>query len=333
MNKVSVIIPVYNAEKFIARCVESILSQSFTETEILLIDDGSSDKSFEICKEYAILDSRVISLHKENGGVSSARNYGIEKASGDWILFVDVDDYIDREYIEHFFKNPIHENILVIQNEYHDCYNGQNQQVKSFIHGSDVALGYFSVKDFCCLSQGLKKSSLGPYVKLFSAKIIKENKLRFMEGSAYCEDMLFFIRYLNHCDGIYHIGYTGYHYIITQGQASLTRRKIPYNEYLNSFFEYCECRKALLTKYKEIDISWCCRKLLSGCIYGLRGMMSSAVSQQQSLNTIRSVQYELNKMSFSFKQSNWKIFLFFFFIRKLNPKVTYSFLKLLASKY
>lgn len=93
--KVSIIVPVFNAEKYIRRCIDSILSQTFTDFELLLIDDGSKDKSGEICEEYAGKDKRVRVFYKENGGVSSARNLGLDECLGEYISFIDADDYIE----------------------------------------------------------------------------------------------------------------------------------------------------------------------------------------------------------------------------------------------
>lgn len=100
--KISVIIPVYNAESTLRRCVDSVLAQTFTEFECLLINDGSKDKSGEICDEYAARDSRIRVFHKENGGVSSARNVGLDNATGEWIAFVDSDDWVGEKYLESF---------------------------------------------------------------------------------------------------------------------------------------------------------------------------------------------------------------------------------------
>lgn len=94
MPKISVIVPVYNTEKYLHRCVDSILSQTFIDFELLLINDGSTDKSGEICDEYARRDSRIRVFHKDNGGVSTARNLGLDEAQGEWICFVDSDDEI-----------------------------------------------------------------------------------------------------------------------------------------------------------------------------------------------------------------------------------------------
>ena len=105
MPKISVIVPVYNTEKYLHRCIDSILAQTFTDFELLLIDDGSKDNSGAICDEYAAKDSRVRVFHKENGGVSSARNLGLDNVRGEWVTFVDSDDWVEKEYIELFVKN------------------------------------------------------------------------------------------------------------------------------------------------------------------------------------------------------------------------------------
>ena len=102
--KISVIAPVYNVEKYLPRCIDSILAQTFTDFELLLIDDGSKDHSREICDEYAKKDSRIRVFHKENGGVSSARNLGLDNVKGEWITFVDSDDYLKMEFLSNLTK-------------------------------------------------------------------------------------------------------------------------------------------------------------------------------------------------------------------------------------
>lgn len=97
--EVSIIVPVYNVEKYLPRCIDSILAQTSTNFELILIDDGSTDKSGMICDEYAKKDNRIKVFHKENGGVSSARNIGLDNASGEWLAFIDPDDAVDKEYL------------------------------------------------------------------------------------------------------------------------------------------------------------------------------------------------------------------------------------------
>lgn len=98
--KLSVIVPVYKVEQYLPSCIESVLKQTFTDFELLLIDDGSPDRSGEICDEYAERDSRIRVFHKENGGVSAARNVGLDNARGEWVSFVDSDDWVDEKYLQ-----------------------------------------------------------------------------------------------------------------------------------------------------------------------------------------------------------------------------------------
>ena len=104
MSKISVIVPVYNVEKFIKRCLDSIINQTMRDLEIILVNDGSTDNSGKICDEYAQLDNRITVIHKENGGLSSARNTGLDVATGEWIAFVDSDDYIEKNMYEVLYE-------------------------------------------------------------------------------------------------------------------------------------------------------------------------------------------------------------------------------------
>ena len=100
MPTVSVIVPVYKAEKYIERCVESILSQTYGDLELIVVEDGSPDRSGELCDSLGGTDSRIRVVHKENGGVSSARNLGLSVANGEFVMFVDSDDYVDNKYFD-----------------------------------------------------------------------------------------------------------------------------------------------------------------------------------------------------------------------------------------
>ena len=103
MPKISIIVPIYNVEKYLDKCVSSILNQTFTDFELLLVDDGSPDRCGEMCDEYAKKDSRVKVIHRKNGGLSAARNSGIDAACGKYIGFIDSDDYIEENMYEHLY--------------------------------------------------------------------------------------------------------------------------------------------------------------------------------------------------------------------------------------
>ena len=130
MAEVSIIVPVYQVEKYIRQCVDSILAQTFTDFELILVDDGSKDKSGQICDEYARMDTRVKVIHKENGGLSDARNKGMDQASGKYFMFVDSDDYIAPTMIECLYKSILNENADIAVCNY--LYYFENDRKKNF---------------------------------------------------------------------------------------------------------------------------------------------------------------------------------------------------------
>lgn len=112
--KISVIIPVYNAEKYLRKCIESVLNQTFGDFELLLVDDGSPDHSGEICDEYAQKDSRVHVFHKPNGGTANARNYGLDHSQGDYVAFIDNDDYVEPTYLGDMYSAMTHYDVDLV---------------------------------------------------------------------------------------------------------------------------------------------------------------------------------------------------------------------------
>ncbi|MDE6807819.1 MAG: glycosyltransferase family 2 protein, partial [Prevotella sp.] len=192
MPKVSVIVPVYKAEKYLDRCVESILAQTYSEWELLLVDDGSPDKSGELCDIWSKKDSRIKVFHKENGGVSSARNLGIELAKGEWITFVDSDDWVDEKYLESFFHNNYsYEKIIYIQGiHYYIPRRDKTLTMFQYVDTSfniidnlELFLKYNLLKDGC------------PVAKLFNRNLIIKNDLYFKENISLNEDHLFVLTY------------------------------------------------------------------------------------------------------------------------------------------
>ncbi|UKI46586.1 MAG: glycosyltransferase [Phocaeicola vulgatus] len=114
--KVSIIIPVYNVESYLVPCLQSVSQQSFTDFEVWLIDDGSKDRSAEICDSFVSQDPRFHVVHKQNGGVSTARNLGIEKSEGEWICFIDSDDTVEPHYLQNLYEEANgHRDTLIMQ--------------------------------------------------------------------------------------------------------------------------------------------------------------------------------------------------------------------------
>ncbi len=128
-NLISVIVPVYNVEDYLEECINSILSQTYTNLEILIVDDGSMDNSLAIIQEFSQRDSRITIFTKENGGLSSARNRAIDEAKGEYLTFIDSDDYIEENYIEYLMKSLIdNEADISIVNSYH-MMNGKRKDI------------------------------------------------------------------------------------------------------------------------------------------------------------------------------------------------------------
>ena len=131
MAEVSIIVPVYQVEKYIRQCVDSILAQTFTDFELILLDDGSKDQSGQICDEYARMDERVRVIHKENGGLSDARNKGMDQINGNYFMFVDSDDYIAPTMVECLYKNILSQNADIAACNY--LYFSENDRKKDFV--------------------------------------------------------------------------------------------------------------------------------------------------------------------------------------------------------
>lgn len=184
--KVSVIVPIYNAEKFLNRCIDSILRQTFADFELLLVDDGSTDNSGAICDHYAALDGRVRVFHKKNGGVSSARNVGLDNAKGEWITFVDSDDYVVDSYL--FELIPLDDVDLVVSGVYFIDEKKQLMPPSAFITTQD---NVHFVDEQLCYSY-----LRGPWAKLFKSQIIQTQALRFNTVLRVEEDTEFVLRYL-----------------------------------------------------------------------------------------------------------------------------------------
>lgn len=193
---VSVIVPVYKAEKYLSKCIDSILSQTYEGFELILIDDGSPDGCGKICDNYAKRDSRIKVIHKENGGVSSARNAGIKESIGKYICFVDSDDYIESDYLELLVRtkeeNPDFSNIwcgFCTVRDYKRSITG------TFIASNSEQFSEYSVNNIMTLHE--KWLDPMPWNKIFVRSIIVENKIKFPEDLTLGEDLIFNFEYLD----------------------------------------------------------------------------------------------------------------------------------------
>lgn len=226
--KISIVVPVYNASKTLCRCIDSIMSQDFTDFELILIDDGSSDNSFEICQEYAQKDSRIISIHQENAGPSTARNHGILIAKGEFINFIDSDDYVESDYLASFEMLNLSEEIdIVFCGMVADYKNGTKHAMRLPVM---QCMGKDNIAAFV-----YKIHSLGMIGwvcnKIYRTHIIKENNLSFDSSIRIREDQIFTLEYLHYIKGAKSTDAAKYHYVIHEGSLiSASKNYIEYQK-------------------------------------------------------------------------------------------------------
>lgn len=203
MNKISIIVPVYNTEKYLEKCINSICQQTYKEIEILLINDGSNDSSFEICRKFEKRDSRIKLINKSNTGVADTRNIGIENATGKYIMFVDSDDWIEKNTVEIIMKKINNFDLLIF---------GINKRYKNkFV---EMRTKNEKINQIDCTKKVINNSEISGYVwnKVFKNSVIKQNQLQFNDKLSMCEDLDFTINFLNKIDNVIIIDDTLYNY-------------------------------------------------------------------------------------------------------------------------
>lgn len=213
-KKISVIIPVYNIQDYLKKCVDSVLNQTYRNLQVVLVDDGSKDQSAEICDFYEKTDPRVMVIHKENGGVSSARNAGVEKADGDYITFVDSDDYLEPEMYERLLGAAEEYSLDVASCGYFHTEEPQKLPLTEGVQilNTEKAMEY-------CIADDFNSTMCGAvWNKLYRAEKLKQYlffPLEYIIG----EDMLVTIRCLMHAENIGQLNWCGYHYIQRENSA------------------------------------------------------------------------------------------------------------------
>ena len=205
-KKVSIIVPVYNTEKYIDECINSLIGQTYNNIEIIIIDDGSRDNSGNKVDDYALRDCRVKVIHTENGGLSSARNHGLKAATGDYYCFIDSDDYVSKDFVEEMIKAAIYNNADMVFCNYFSLFvNDVNPSLRlSTIKGGKI----FTPEEY--LEQLYMYS--GEYVMVWNKMFRKEifNKLRFAD--MFCEDGQIILSIIDNCKRISYLPETKYYY-------------------------------------------------------------------------------------------------------------------------
>lgn len=249
--KISIIVPVYNVEKFLPQCLDSILAQTYTDYELILVDDGSKDRSPTICDDYAARDNRISVVHKSNGGVSAARNTGIEAARGEYITFIDSDDYISPDYLEAFFQaaSPaLPTDALIVHKGIEPFFDDGSTDVHCLPDSAFPIRNPFEYSELYLLL-------LGPCLKLYRRSIITESHVRFNTALSNGEDRIFVQDYLlaEGCQRICVVNYMGYHYRRDGNEFSLTHAKGKYEAWILFAEENLKKWKRLKEKYDIAD--------------------------------------------------------------------------------
>lgn len=286
MAKITVIIPIYNSEKFLYRCLNSVINQSFKDLEIILVNDGSKDKSLKICNEFKEKDARIILIDKENGGVSSARNIAIEKATGKYIGFVDSDDEIDKFMYEKMYNAIENNNADLVLCDYIRTLNGEVKEFEMKLEKglyntketlNDILLDYVSFNSKYILNQFTP-------TKLFKTSIIKDNNLKFNINLKVGEDHLFTAQYIALCNSLYSLqGEKLYNYIINNDSATAS-----YNENL---YKSLTLFNSLLHDLKNVSISKDLfdRYIYSGFIWHLHKIFINELNKNNHNNLSHSL--------------------------------------------
>lgn len=234
--EVSIIVPVYSVEKYLPKCIESIMHQTFTSFELILVDDGSPDNCGEICDAYAKKDSRIEVIHKKNGGLSSARNAGMKVAQGKYILFCDSDDYVSPHWVEGMYHSA-------------EMYPGACVvcDLKKVSEGYDASSEDISIKAESVVSYfELYKMGLSGYSvnKIYNANVLRRNHIFFDEQCRFAEDVEFCVKYIQCCDKIILIDDILYFYL--QRESSILGKYYPnwFELHLHTFY----CRLPLMNE-------------------------------------------------------------------------------------
>lgn len=252
MKKVSVIVPVYNAENYLANCLETLIKQTYENIELLIINDGSTDNSLEICTAYEQKDDRIKLFNIPNSGVSTARNLGIDKSTGDYITFVDSDDWVELNAIEFGVNKMSETDADIIIWSYFKNFPGEERALSLLPGGSKT---YTENKDLLYLKsiyQFYGQQTLGDTVsagttwgKFYKAELIKENDIKFKKELTRSQDVIFGLEAFSQAKVIDYHDVPLYHYRINNsstcsGTRFINDTETPFNSLLNEMDKFSQ---------------------------------------------------------------------------------------------
>ncbi|MFW5670449.1 MAG: glycosyltransferase family 2 protein, partial [Acetivibrio ethanolgignens] len=314
----SVIVPVYNAAKTINRCVDSIMNQTFRDFELILVNDGSQDESLKICNTICSKYDNVQLVDRPNGGVSSARNAGINASKGEYLTFVDSDDFLDTHCFEYYFENNKSFDFYIQGYRiYTDRGNTISRRLPDNINNIVELLEYTEAHNLINC----------PWAKLFKRDIIIQNQIYFNHELSYGEDHQFVLEYLLHVNTMCCSCSCGYNYV--QGDnESLTKKLIP----AHAYGLYINCVEQVYDKFKStfseqlFSIERICNRRI---FYNVVNYATQCSRHQKGIEEFRELKTMLNgfmdlkTVGLDARQS-FKVW----FIRVIEPKILFGILKL-----
>lgn len=288
LNKelVSIIVPVYNSSAYIENCVNGLLRQSYKDIEIILVDDGSSDDSLNKCKSLSQLDTRIYVYSKENSGVSSARNMGIEHAQGYWLVFVDSDDIVKPDYVKHLVDGACLSSVdfVIAGIQY---WNTQTGSIVDKLY-EKVLLKENNLVE--CIVKYRVYDNGGPVSKLYKASIIHNHSIRFNENLHYAEDCDFMLKYISFINSLLFINSIDYIYRLTFN--SLSHRRLYFNTEEMCLLEMQKRYQDLSLKFKGYNLSLYKASIIQYYLRVLSGITDSSLSIKEKIGCLQSLIYK-----------------------------------------
>ena len=289
MLKISVIVPVYKSEKYIERCIDSILNQTYKNIELILVDDGSPDNSPKICDRYAETDSRVLVIHKENGGVSTARNAGLDAATGDYITFVDSDDYLEPVMYENMLAKALEYDSDIILC---DCVKEYGEYSELYSH--NIRAGFYNREQLekeyfphLLMMENVEYPATISNWLLLWKNNLNTPEMRYEPGLKFSEDLLFGSRLMLKAMSFYYMkGEAYYHYMMNPDSVTHTYAPDKWDNYLRLYSRI----KEVFSGYCEYDFSTQIDLSLLFFVYNtIEEIYSAAISQREKVDKIKNI--------------------------------------------
>lgn len=317
-EKISIIVPAYNAEATIERCILSVLHQTYTAIELILIDDGSTDETFSICKKYSNTYDNVIAINKDNGGVSAARNAGIAAASGVYVMFADADDFLDATICEKLF--------LTLKVNESDAVICGYRRVEEGSYNKKVFINEI-INSKKCFMEKFPFIFENAFFNPLWNKIYKKSLITtwFDENFSIGEDLIFNINYFKNCDKVSLIEEPLYNYTINKGcsLATVYKKDLLKKEILLYYSVLDFCKNNLTNDTKDAidrvfakEVYYCIKKLIE----------NPELKKMDKLNILKSYLAHEDVKNISLKiLKDRQIWLLFLFIKKNRLKTIYNF--------